>query len=256
MTRIGGWRIWAAVGAALVSLAATPEPDAHPNALWRVVHWLCLPDQVVLGHPAPCLAVDRARGYAVVPDPEHRTQVLLVPTRRVTGIESPALLAADSPNYWQDAWEARRFLERRARRALARDEIALAINARTARTQNQLHIHVDCIRPDVRAILAARLDEVDLAWSPLDVPLAGRLYWARRLDGADLLERDPFKMLARGLPEARDDMGRFSLAVIGMTFADGAPGFVLLADGGPAAFAESLLDHDCTLLREPARQAP
>jgi CDP-diacylglycerol pyrophosphatase len=46
-------------------------------------------------------------------------------------------------------------------------------------------------------------------------------------------------------------MGRFSLAVVGMTFADDSPGFVLLADAGPAAFGEGLLDHECTVLRQP-----
>jgi CDP-diacylglycerol pyrophosphatase len=251
MGRVGGWRVWAATGAALACLAATPAPDVHPDALWHVVHWLCTPDKRLLGRSAPCLAVDRNKGYAVVPDPEHHTQVLLVPTRRLTGIESPALLAADTPNYWRYAWDARRFVERRAHRPIPRDDIALAINSETSRTQNQLHIHIDCVRPDVRAILADRQGEIDQAWSPLDVPLAGRLYWARRLDGADLQDRDPFKMLARGVPEARDDMGRFSLAVIGMDFADGSPGFVLLAEGGPAAFGEGLLDHACAVLREP-----
>jgi CDP-diacylglycerol pyrophosphatase len=237
------------MAAALASLAATPAPDVHPNALWNVVHWLCGPDKLLLGSSAPCLAVNRAQGYAVVPDPEHRTQILLVPTRRVTGIESPALLAAGAPNYWQDAWDARRFLERRARRSLARDEIAMAVNSETARTQNQLHIHIDCVRADVRAILAERQGEIDQIWSPLDTPLFGRLYWARRLDGADLRGNDPFKLLAEGLPEARDDMGRFALAVVGMDFADGGPGFILLANGGPAAFGEGVLDHGCAVLR-------
>jgi CDP-diacylglycerol pyrophosphatase len=244
-------RLWAAVAAGAVCVAASPVPNSHPNALWRVVHWLCRPDKALLDRSAPCLAFDRAGGYAVVPDPQHRTQILLVPTRRVTGIESPVLLQADTPDYWQDAWDARRFFERRAGRAVSRGQIGMAINSETSRTQNQLHIHVDCVRPGVLAILAERQGEIGPAWSPLDVPLVGRLYWARRLDGADLQGKYPFRMLAAGVPEARDDMGRFSLAAIGMDFSDGSPGFVLLADGGPAAFAESLLDHDCAVLRAP-----
>ena len=68
-------------------LVATPAAADHPNALWHVVHGLCLRDQRVTGQPAPCLSVDPREGYAVAPDLGHRTQVLLVPTVRLAGIE-------------------------------------------------------------------------------------------------------------------------------------------------------------------------
>jgi CDP-diacylglycerol pyrophosphatase len=218
---------------------------SHPNALWHVVHDLCLRDARLIGRPAPCLAVNRRVGYAVVPDPRRRTQVLLVPTRRISGIESPALLEPDSVNYWQAAWDARVFFERRARRQLPRDQIGMAINSIASRSQNQLHIHVDCLRASVVAYLKAHEGEIGPIWRPLPDPLVGRHYAARRLLGAELDPRDPFKLLAEGNPSAPDHMGRFSLAVVGATFSDGSPGFYLLADDGPAAFAEGLLDHTC-----------
>jgi hypothetical protein len=46
----------------------------------------------------------------------------------ICGIESPALLRENAPNYWEAAWDARRFVEEGARRQLPRDKIGMAIN--------------------------------------------------------------------------------------------------------------------------------
>ena len=231
---------------------------SHGNALWRVVHGLCMRNMRLTGSPAPCLAVDAAAGVAVVPDPNprRRTQVLLTPTARLEGIESPELLRAGGPNYWQAAWDARRYFEARAGRSVPRDVIALAINSSVSRSQNQLHIHVDCIRADVRAALKAHEGEINHAWTPLAFPLAGRIYKARSLDGAELGQRNPFEILARGDPVARAHMGLFTLVVVGVVGADGAPGFVLLSDqvdvkARHPAFGEELQDHRCAVLRGP-----
>lgn len=223
--------------------------QAHPNALWRVVHGLCVSDARLTGQPAPCLAVDRAGGFAVVPDPGRRTQVLLVPTTRLAGIESRALLAPGSPNYWQAAWDARRFVEQRAGRRVARDEIAMAINSIDSRSQNQLHIHVDCIRPDVRKALAAHGSRIGPGWAPLTIPLAGERYRARRLSGADLGRRNPFAILAADARGARSPMAHETLVVAGATGSGSKPGFILLARGGGHAFGEELLDHQCAILQ-------
>jgi CDP-diacylglycerol pyrophosphatase len=239
------------LGAWGLAWAAAPPPKAPSSALWRVVHDLCLGDKTLIGRSAPCLAIDRKKGVAVVPDPRRPTQVLLVPTRRIAGIESPALLSEKAVNYWQAAWDARRYFERRVGRPVPRDRIGMAINAILSRSQDQLHIHVDCVRPEVRQALKAREDEIGPTWSPLGIPLVGRHYQVRRLDGSELGSRNPFQLLARDLPGAGAAMGRQSLAVIGAEFADGSPGFILLGDGSDGAFAESLLDHRCAVLTVP-----
>jgi CDP-diacylglycerol pyrophosphatase len=231
------------------ALVASPAGAKHPNALWRVVHDLCLRDQRLIGRPTPCLSVNRAGGFAVVPDPERRTQVLLVPTRRISGIESPELLDPGGPNYWQAAWDARRFVARRARRPVSRDQIALAINSARSRSQNQLHIHVECVAPTVRAALRARERHIGFVWTPFGQPLEGRFWKVRRLWGPDLGDRDPFRLLARGDHAARAHMGDEALVVVGAVFADGAPGFYLLSSADGAALGERLLDHRCGVLR-------
>lgn len=234
---------------------APPLADAsNPNALWHVVHDLCVTDMQVSHLPAPCLEVNRRGGYAALKDLKGKTQILLIPTVRVTGIESPKLLADDSPNYWQAAWRARRYFEKRVGGAVPRDDIGLAINSIYGRSQNQLHIHIDCVRSDVREALEDHADEIGDQWRPFKVDLAGKRYRAMRVYGDDLAGQDPFKLLADGGGNVRDDMGRQTLAAIGWDF-HGRPGFILLAATGglPSNYrgaSEDLLDHDCQVLSE------
>jgi CDP-diacylglycerol pyrophosphatase len=239
-----------------LSEVAGPASAGHSNALWHVVHDLCVTDARLTGLAAPCLAVSRRGGYAVLKDLRGRTQVLLIPTARVAGIESPALLAKSAPNYWQFAWRSRSFFERAAGRAVPRQDVGLAINSSFGRTQDQLHIHIDCVRPAVKTVLADHEAEIGPRWRPFPIELAGERYEARRLEGEELGGRDPFKLLAEE-PAARADMGAWTLAVIGARFADGSPGFYMLAAAGgvpanPDGASEGLLDHDCAVLRAPA----
>jgi len=244
---------------ALLILFVLPGAAAHadPSALWRIVHDRCVPDEVERHDPAPCALVELsqgvARGYVVLKDRVGATQFLVLPTARITGIESPALLARGAPDYMQDAWAARRFVRAR----LSRSDLSLAVNSVYGRTQNQLHIHVDCLREDVRDALAQHRDDIGNAWQPFPVMLAGHRYLARRLVAPDFAGVNPFRMLANASPETRAHMGDYTLVAIGATFA-GKPGFVLLADRadlarGDFASGESLQDHACTVAqRQPA----
>lgn len=242
------------VAAALILLAAAPAQAADPDALWKIVNGLCVPNQEQHGNPAPCALVDlqggAGRGYALLKDIRGKTQYLLIPTARVTGIEDPALLQPGAPNYFAAAWRERAYTERAAGHAVPRDGLSLAVNSPDARSQNQLHIHIDCLRADVRAGLHRLLPAIGDRWRPLTARLAGHLYWARRIVGADLDGADPFQLLAAGKPGARATMGRQTLAVAGVTFADRRPGFVLLDDqvnfaAGDRGGGEELQDHTC-----------
>ena len=107
---------------------------------------------------------------------------------------------------------------------------ALAINSAVGRTQNQFHIHVDCIRADVRDVLRANLDRVGDVWAPFPEPLAGRYYQAIRINQENLDRVNPFRVLWDGDEQARDDMRMHTLVLVGETFADNTKGFVLLDD--------------------------
>lgn len=242
------------VQAATVLALLQPAFAADPDALWKIVHGQCVPDQQANGRPAPCVAVSLEGGYAVLKDIVGASQFLLIPTARITGIESPAVLEAATPNYFAAAWAARSWVETALHRSLPREDIGLAINAASARSQNQLHIHIDCLRPDVVDTLRRHADAIGENWSRLPVPLGRHAYLARRLDEAALAADSPFRLLAAGVPAAGADMADQTLVVAGMTFGGDKAGFVLL-DGhvdllaGDLAHGEDLLDHDCSVAK-------
>lgn len=238
-------------GSCLVAVAAR---SANPNKLWQIVHDQCVPEARQDGYPRHCAEVDLAAGYAVLKDINGATQFLLIPTQRIAGIESPALLRHDAPNYFAAAWRERDRVAWAVLRPMPRQSLSLAVNSAFGRSQNQLHIHIDCVRADVRETLWRERAQLGRHWAWLPAPLGGRHYRAMRLDGETLDGRNPFKLLASGVPGARADMGRHTLVVVGMWFDDGGPGFVLLDDRadlarGDRASGEDLQDHDCALGR-------
>ena len=242
-----------ALAAILVSASALTANAANPNALWEIIHGHCVPGQQSGTGPAPCQLVDLAEGYAVLKDIRGDTQYLLLPTAEVAGIEDPKILATDAPNYWAAAWATRKYVDERAGQTIAREDLGLAINSREGRTQNQLHIHVDCIRLDVRNALRAHAREIGQSWAKLGFLMRGHRYRARRVASTDLTGIYPFRLLAE-IPEAARDMGDQTLVVTGAVFSDGSPGFYLLNDQadpgtGDKASGEELLDHDCRVLR-------
>jgi CDP-diacylglycerol pyrophosphatase len=143
-------------------------------------------------------------------------------------------------------------VERNIGHQMPRDTMSLAINSAYGRTQDQLHIHIDCIRPDVRNTLAAYHVAIGPHWAPFPVPLAGERYRAMRIDQPGLGAINPFRLLARDVPQK--DMGQHTLVLVGAEFSGIGPGFILLDDHanpaiGDRASGESLQDHDCALAR-------
>jgi CDP-diacylglycerol pyrophosphatase len=246
----------AAAGLTSVMVAAQPHSVAAANRgeLWFVVHDICLPAYRSIGVAFPCLEVNIAngldRGFAVLQTPSSAAHVLVVPSTRISGIESEALQSQDAPNYWQAAWDARRFVEQGARRQLPRDKIGMAINSLASRSQDQLHIHVACIAPAVADFLRRHQAEIHGDWSPLRAKLAGHRFVAMKVETENLAKVEPFKLLASGLPSNMFTIGRQALAVIGATFRSGKSGFYLLANDARASprdtvSAEALLDDKC-----------
>jgi CDP-diacylglycerol pyrophosphatase len=239
---------------AACAVLATSVAAADRGALWRIANDQCVPDEEAHHDPAPCLRVDLKggidKGYVILKARVGIAQFLLIPTRRIAGIESPDLLAPSAPNYWAAAWQSRTYVMAAAKRDLAWNTVGLAINSALSRSQDEFHIHIDCLRPDVRGLLAADGAEIGMNWAELPFALHGKRYVARRLD--DLAAHDPLKLLANGVPGATHNMRQETLVVAGVTFAPGRNGFVLLAAradpaGGNLAHGEDLLDHSCAL---------
>jgi CDP-diacylglycerol pyrophosphatase len=100
----------------------------------------CVANHAVTGFAFPCLEVNTSDGggrrYVVLRRPGLR-DIVLAPTRPVVGLEDPWLRTAAAPNYFQDAWSARRFLQELRQRQLAHDDVALAVNSGLSRARSR-----------------------------------------------------------------------------------------------------------------------
>jgi CDP-diacylglycerol pyrophosphatase len=236
----------------LFPLLLSPSRSADHDVLWRIVHDGCVPDQSQHDDPAPCASVNLAGRLAIFKVTGGTTEFLLIPTDRVTGIEDPSILSERAPNYWDAAWEARRFVEQSAGKNLTDDRIALAINSQFARTQNQLHIHIDCIRSDVRDTLHLLQLRIGPNWMRLAI--SGQDYEVRWLSAGSLKSENLFSIVARHLQPGQT-MAAETVVLAGANLSDGTGGFDLLVGrtgvGGNHGGGEVLEDHGCAIAKAP-----
>jgi CDP-diacylglycerol pyrophosphatase len=226
------------------------------DALWQVVQ-ACLANHAVTGAAFPCLEVNVsggvAAGYSVLRPPLGKQDTILTPTRRIVGIEDLSLQAADAPNYFEDAWNARAFLSDGAAGPPAREDVALVLNSRLTRSQDQLHIHLGCISGQAKRWLQAVAPDLSQTrWMRLKRPIGGLVFWARRLAQDNLVGVNPVRLVATGLLREKEDIGLLTILIVGTGAADGHGGFILLAarTARPRdAFlptAENALDPSCS----------
>jgi CDP-diacylglycerol pyrophosphatase len=261
-------RIGLAISALLVLAGAAVVARAESSALWQVTNDQCVLHARAHEGTAPCRDVvlstspdGRDAGHVILKDRRGVLQFLLIPTRRSSGIDDPALLAPGAPPYWAQAWDARRFMDELHGRPVPRDVVSLTINSAWARSQDQLHLHISCVREDLRARLLAAQAQVGEAWKPLEGGWMGHPYWVRRVMGETLDGEDPFRDVAAHVPGAADAMGHWTIGVIGARFADGRDGFFVMAGpvdvlAGSRGSAEyDAQDHDCAILQPAAASA-
>jgi len=258
------WRRWCTCILLSLGAAAAHATEAHGedrNALWAQIHDVCaVKAEQHVYPPSPCIDVQTGvNGYVVFKDRHGRYQYLLLPLARIPGIESPVLLKPGAANYLARAWNARLYVEAALGTTQSRDVISLVVNSPAGRSQDQLHIHIDCVRTDVRAAIDRMLPDIGERWNwlPQTLPPDGHRYLARWVSGSDL-RIDPFQDLARSLVPG-DTMAMHSLVVLGAYSSTGKPGFVLLSGRIDAATrdrgnADDLQDVDCAIARHAAGQ--
>ncbi len=280
-------RIGLALAAALVSagpaLAAAPaktNPAPAPAPAPKVetlsdTIGRCIEDQIRYGSPGPCEAVAE---FAILRDnaADKPTNLLLIPVKPTSGIESPELWVERAPNYFAYAWDNRWRLKGRIAAKLkkqnpkkdakvdelSRDQIGLVVNSKATRGQEQLHIHIDCMLDEVRAALdAAKAKIGENIWSAADLDLNPNdktdkkrfFYRVMHVKSESLEDINPFKTLAVRL-KAADEAKRAALMAQQTLVVTGAPGggFYILSQDGPAksddegrGHGENVLDHEC-----------
>ena len=229
-----------------VAIAAAAN-FASRHALWHVVR-ACTLDHATTGAPLPCLEVETAggedRGYAVLRPPLGDPDTILTPTRRIVGLEDPALQSPDAPNYFALAWGARRWLAKSDGTAPGDQRVALAVNSRLARSQDQLHVHIGCLTARFARELEgrARGPTPGVWFHGVDLG-PGLEVWTYRGGARNWTDLAPFR-LAGSLVGGADALARVTLAV-----ARARDEFVVVAlrsrDRGWYAAAEDVIDGRC-----------
>ncbi|WKE64615.1 CDP-diacylglycerol diphosphatase [Gallaecimonas kandeliae] len=231
---------------ALAALFAGCAQTHNPDALWQLISQQCVPDQQHHQQPAPCQQVDLARGYVTIKDRHGDLQYLLLPTNKITGMESPKLLEPTSPRFFALAWQHRGLMAAKRGKAVPEEAISLAINSERGRTQNQLHVHISCLLPEVRTALDRQAPSLGQTWR--QTRLAGHHYLLRTLSTEELAEESVFIRLAKEVPGARESMGDYGMAMAALPSGQ----LVLMATKAGLfsnASAEELQDHDCAILK-------
>ena len=247
------WILSVVAGLAAPTAFATFAIGLDRMALWQVV-CACVADFKLSGTPFPCLEVDLSggdeRGAVVLRSPVS-DDTILAPTRRITGIEDPFLQSPGAPNYFDAAWRARTFLKGADGQAPERDAIALIVNSAVARGQDQLHIHVGCLLPYARRVLAAAAPKVPMGeWAPIGAVIPHSMFWGFRIRETDLPNVDPFRLAAEAVAGKTRGPGDLTIVVAGVRV-ESDDEFLILASYAKAPHAwwpvgsGDLLDSAC-----------
>ena len=243
----------AALLAGALALGTASAVEFDRGALWKVVQ-ACVADARLTGLPYPCLAVDLAggeeRGHVLL-RPPWANDLIVSPTRAVVGVEDPLLQSVAAPNDFAAAWRARTMIATANGRQPSRDQVALVANSRPARAQDQLHIHVGCLRLGAKRVLADAAHTLPLdAWRPIGWVVPHQSFWAMRIRGADLEGVNPFRLVHDLIDPMVRDPADVTVVVAGAKVG-GEDDFLLLASyaWAPGALwparAEDLIDRRC-----------
>jgi CDP-diacylglycerol pyrophosphatase len=136
-----------------VSCPVPSPPPPNPNALWNLVG-CCIQgkDKNNRWKDIHCEDYNKTYQYILAKDASSskKNAYLIIPTIQMPGIESSLTLSSPTLDIWQDGWSQSQGLLKPPKGA----KIGLAINSALGRDQNQLHIHIACVRSDVLKTLA------------------------------------------------------------------------------------------------------
>jgi CDP-diacylglycerol pyrophosphatase len=205
------------------------DGDTGPRLdLWAKAQVCSAAYQKKQPEPAGCLGTT-ATTVVLNGAPASNHNYLLVPTRRVKGIECPYIWSAGAPNYWKIAWDQ----AQPGGAGAVTGTVGLGINSAPDRGQDQLHIHMAQILSGVESQLnTASITGDPSSWATSVVSVVGlqaghqdpRYYRALRVKN---LEQNLFALLRDNVPAAARDM---SVQMLVVTARDAGGFYVLNSD--------------------------
>jgi len=219
---------------------------------------ICVANHALTGAAFPCLEVNisggEERGHVILRPPVGKPDLILSPTRKIVGVEDPSLSTSEAPNYFEDSWNARGLLSDSSQKPVRHDDVAVAINSRFSRTQDQLHIHIGCISREARQTLRGIVPELsESKWGRVRETIHGLKFWGRLVAQETLAGVNPFRLAAEEPNDETENKAMLTIVVAGAQLAHGRDGFVLLAShndpSGPKTqfSVEDFLDSSCSL---------
>jgi CDP-diacylglycerol pyrophosphatase len=217
------------------------------NSLWLVVQ-TCAANHDLTGAPFPCLSVtpssDARDGYVVLRAPVD-ADTIWSPTRKVVGLEDPALRGPKATGYFLDAWNSRAFAPGLGGGRAVRT-VVLAINSASARSQDQLHIHMGCAAPRAERWAADAMSRLsDDRWTPIDARVSGRQLWGRRVIHDDLEHFNPFVLTEELASANAMPLSNILIAVIGIRSDDDRYHFLVAAGESDEFDVKRLISRGC-----------
>ncbi len=219
-----------------VDVCAIPS---GPDALWALAK--CC--SKTLSGNRDCREYDPRYDYIILKDnaPTKTDSYMIIPTRRVTGIEDRLVFSMPFLDFWEYGWERSRQYP-----GVAAWRTGMAINSARSRSQNQLHIHISCVRSDVSKILAE--NDKEIGTYPTEVTMLQmpphnntyRVLKVSRLSG----DRSPF-IVIQAIPSVAMHMAEQSIAVVGSHKRDEYYVLETYYHGADSGAAEELLDESC-----------
>ena len=216
--------------------AQCKKPTEPPDILLTLAR-CCVTDPTDVDGGKGCVkSVGSPEYYSLLRDskPAKQGADLLIPTDAVTGVEDAAVLKDPWAGYFDQAWRFGRG-----------HKTALAVNSKPARDNNQLHVHVGCVKTDILPELA----KAKIQSKPVSVTIGGHPYkavWVKDLTGDD----SPFRVVDKWVVVG--EMQYQGIAVVGAVKEDSGKvvddnGYFILDTAGKTkqegGLAESVIDY-------------
>ncbi|EJD6498680.1 CDP-diacylglycerol diphosphatase [Providencia rettgeri] len=186
----------------------------NANALWNIINSQCIPQQQTHSITPPCLKVDTENQYVLFKDKKGPLHNLVIPISKVKGIEAKQLITANVPNYFALAWQERASLLQQSKKEIPDDLLAIAVNSQYGRSQDQLHIHLACLKQEVHQKLNQFSSTITTDWAFLPTELVGHHYLAKKLQSEFNDAKNPFNQLYDYVVKHHDEMGNYGLAMV------------------------------------------
>jgi CDP-diacylglycerol pyrophosphatase len=193
---------------------------------------------------ASCRLYEAKDKYVIVKDndPKKPDAYLIIPTITVTGVEDSQIFNLPVLDFWEDGFfRSAKYPGQPAART------ALAINSVHGRDQNQLHIHISCVRPDVSKLLVnvKQMSSDPAKPTTLNLPPHNNPYEAVKVAGLTG-KSSPFEII-QAFPGVKNHMADQSIAVVGSSKAGEYYVLDTYAHGTNPGMAEELLDQTCKM---------